>query len=274
MKYIKKTILYVLLFHISTLNGYSLNPEKKYKYAISDFDINVSDSLYIKTADGYNIFTCYFDPKRGDINKTIIISYGDAGNLSYYFSYARQLTNYGYSVVLFDYRGFGKSDDFEINRDQLFYTEFARDLAAVINHTRLKYPKNSIGVMAFSMGTIFATLVSDIAPIDFIIAENYVTNIYTVKKRLENIARNASLFLLPTDISSQDYLVKIKKIKTPTLVFASTLDKVTTLEDSYTLLENNQCKIITYEGNHGCGLLTLSEKYYDEINQFLDKIKY
>lgn len=274
MRNIKKAILYVLLFHIFILNGYSLNPEKKYKYAISDFGINISDSLYIKTADGYNIFTCYFDPKRGDINKTIIISYGDAGNLSYYFSYARQLTNYGYSVVLFDYRGFGKSDNFEINKDQLFYTEFARDLAAVINNTRLKYPKNLIGVMAFSMGTIFATLVSEIAPIDFIIAENYVTNICAVKKRLENIAQNASLFLLPMDISSHDYFLKIKKIKSPTLVFTSTLDKVTTLEDSYALLENNQCKIVTYEGNHGCGLLTLSEKYYDEINRFLDKVKH
>ncbi|MDR2920420.1 MAG: lysophospholipase [Tannerella sp.] len=272
MKY-SNLILFILLFHSFFIYGYSLNPEKSYKYTVDDYGINFSDSLKISTSDGYNIFTYFFDPSGKNLRKTIIISYGDAGNLSYCFSYARRLTRCGYSVVLFDYRGFGKSDEFKINKEQLFYTEFAKDLSAVINETKSRYPQNLVGVMAFSMGTIITTLINDVDPIDFIIAENYVTNIYTVRERLKNIPKHHSPFLLPEDLTNDEYLSKIKKIKTPVLVFSSSLDRVTTLEDSYALSENNQCKIIIYEGEHGCGFLTLSEKYFDEINLFLDKIR-
>ena len=266
-----KIVLFYLFFQLSTFNGYGLNPEKKYNYSASDFSIDIADSLYLITSDGYKIFTCFFNPERSNNNKTIIISYGDAGNLSYYFQYARRLTNDGYSVVLFDYRGFGKSDDFEINKDQIFYNEFEKDLSAVINHTKSKYPQNKIVIMAFSMGTILTTLVSDTNPIDFIIAENFVTDIYAVKDRLENREQNQSTYLLPSDITNDEYLSKINKIKIPILIFSSTLDQITTLEDSHTLTKNNNCTIIPYEGNHGCGALTLSDKYFDEINSFLAK---
>ncbi len=258
-----------LCFQALIFYGYCLNPEKIYKYTTDDFGLNIADSLKIKTSDGYNIFIYLFNPKSNIINKTIILSYGDAGNLSYYFSYAKRLTDYGYSVVLFDYRGFGKSDDFEIDKNHLFYTEFAIDLSTVICYTKSKYPQNSIGIMAFSMGTIFATLVSDTNSIDFIISENYVTNIYSVKERLERITQNYSSFLLPPNITEKEYLSKINEIRVPILVFSSILDKVTTLEDSYIFSNNDKCKIVPYEGNHGCGLVTLSENYFQEINQFL-----
>jgi len=64
----------------------------------------------------------------------------------------------GYNVALFDWRGFGESDYFEINPDYLFYCEFLFDYEAVIN-TINKLPETKqdhIGLFDFSTGAYFS----------------------------------------------------------------------------------------------------------------------
>ncbi len=78
------------------------------------------------TEDNYKLNSWIYEanPEKNK-NKVIILSYPDAGNMSYFVYYAAILANAGYTVVTFNYRGFGKSDDFEIQQDYLYYTEFA-----------------------------------------------------------------------------------------------------------------------------------------------------
>jgi predicted alpha/beta hydrolase len=72
--------------------------------------------------------------------------------------YGRRFTQNGFDIWVYDYRGFGKSDDFKINVDQLYYTEFVNDLSAVVDSAMAARPKNKIGLYGFSMGTIISTL--------------------------------------------------------------------------------------------------------------------
>lgn len=63
---------------------------------------------------------------------TLIICNGDAGNMSYMqIDLAAVYAANGYNVVTFDWRGFGDSTEFEMNKDYLCYTEMLLDYEAV-----------------------------------------------------------------------------------------------------------------------------------------------
>ena len=63
----------------------------------------------------------------------------------------RFLQLYGIDVWLYDYRGFGASSDFSIERNQLFHTEFVSDLSAVSNYVYYRTGKVPY-LMGISMG--------------------------------------------------------------------------------------------------------------------------
>ncbi|MBQ2913674.1 MAG: alpha/beta fold hydrolase [Bacteroidales bacterium] len=133
----------------------------------------------METRDGYKIETWFFpaqdmpDYKAGqkemlpyktkDNQKrpTLIICNGDAGNMSYMqIDLAAVYAANGYNVVTFDWRGFGNSSQFEMNRDYLCYTEMLLDYAAVIK-TVAKQPevdKKEIFLLGWSTGAYLSMI--------------------------------------------------------------------------------------------------------------------
>lgn len=110
--------------------------------------------LNVVTNDGYKIATWFFPtqeplldsdfislgknkrdykPLHDTPQPTIIICNGDAGNMSYLqLHLAQSLTTMGFNVVTFDWRGFGISSSFPMNKNYLCYTEMLEDYRAVI----------------------------------------------------------------------------------------------------------------------------------------------
>ena len=106
-------------------------------------------NLEVITNDGYKIETWFFPaqnpPSESELRNpnenrrtheapgeakrpTIIICNGDAGNMSYFQLYlAKNWTSRGFNVVTFDWRGFGKSSPFAMDRNYLCYTEMLED---------------------------------------------------------------------------------------------------------------------------------------------------
>ena len=63
------------------------------------------------------------------------------------------MCNHGYNVVTFDWRGFGGSDKWPINQDYLCYTEFFKDINAVVDTVKTLQAVDSknIGIYGASM---------------------------------------------------------------------------------------------------------------------------
>ncbi|MCK4667760.1 alpha/beta hydrolase [Candidatus Dependentiae bacterium] len=71
-------------------------------------DINLEfEDVYIKTSDGINIHAWYI-PADGS-RATILFCHGNAGNLSHRLDTIRIFHELGLNVLIFDYRGYGKS---------------------------------------------------------------------------------------------------------------------------------------------------------------------
>lgn len=264
-----KKLFLILLF--ITFNIYALKPDRNYlgkpdgiNIVYKEYDINTSDNFKLKT------WVC--EPKPENDNKTtLILAYGDAGNMSYWLNQVAELTKNGFTVVTFDYRGFGQSSDFTINNDYLYYNEFVTDLITVIKWTKQEIKNNKTGIWALSMGTIMSTLALQHEKVDFLIAEGYVISPQAIKESLKQL-KNKEI-ILPE--GADKYKNNLDALKIKTLLFAGNKDIVTTVNDSkYVASLNKENKLIEFEANHLQGFQTLStvsygDKYITEILRFI-----
>lgn len=264
----KKTFLILLLI---AFNSYALKPDRNYLGKPDSVHINYSE-YDITTSDNFKLKTWVWKPRLENDNKTtLILAYGDAGNMSYWLNQVAELVKNGFTVVTFDYRGFGQSSDFTINNDYLYYNEFVIDLITVIKWSKKEIKNNKIGIWALSMGTIMSTLALQQEKADFLIAEGYVVSPQAIKESLKQL-KNKDI-ILPD--GADKYKNNLDTLKIKTLLFAGSKDIVTTVTDSkYVVSLSKENKLVEFEGNHLQGFQTLSNlsygnKYIEEIKQFI-----
>ena len=139
-------------------------------------------NLEVITNDGYKIETWFFpaqsplsEGELRDLNgnrrtyetqnetkrPTIIVCNGDAGNMAYFQLYlAKSWTSRGFNVVPFDWRGFGKSSPFAMDRNYLCYTEMLEDYRAVVRTTseQEEVLDGAIAVVGWSTGAYLSMI--------------------------------------------------------------------------------------------------------------------
>jgi len=206
---------------------------------------------------------------------TLIFCYGDMGNMSYWLNQAGILSQVGYNVLMFDYRGFGKSSEFNIDPNYLYYDEFVDDLTTVIKWAKQNLKYDKLGLISFSMGTIMSTIAVQRENVDFLIGEGFVLSPENIQSKIKEL--KGKNILLPE--SSSKYHEMINQLKLPVLLFSGTHDIITTQNDSEKAILNSiNGKLITFEGDHLGGFTSLSGEYYgqqylEHINDFLKSIK-
>lgn len=271
------TFLIILVALLSIFNhAFAIKPDREY-FMTPDSVGWSYEQWEIKTEDGFKLNSWIYEAKPERNKDTVIIlAYPDAGNMSYFVYYSAIVANAGYTVVTFDYRGFGESDDFEIQPDYLYYTEFAKDLEAVVNAASSKFPDKKIGVWGMSMGTTIASRAYPAlkGKIDFMIGEGYVTDTLAITDRYQALDKS---LILPEKPS--EYKKAIHAIDIPLLILAASNDTITTHADALALKETlgNNCEVIEYSGDHLSGFShQLDSKgfggwYLEQIAEFLEK---
>ena len=209
-----------------------------------------------------------------DRHTTMVLAYGDANNMSYWLYQARALSQGGYRVYLFDYRGFGHSSDFAIDRQRLYYPEFSTDLRTVLADARHRYPRGRTGVIGFSMGTIMGSEAAAAGQCDFLIAEGYVASPQLLVAGI--LQRSQKVVTLPAEAA--DYARVARRVHCPWLLVGGTADKNTPLADSVAVARAatwwQRRQVLCFEGGHLEGFYRLSEaaygdKYVREVRRFL-----
>ena len=115
---------------LPAVGAFAILPDTAYILQPEDLGLKYRD-LEVTTRDGYHIATWFFPAqskedaaKASDKHPTIIICNGDAGNMSYMqLPLAQAWTAEGFNVATFDWRGFGASSPFPMDRNYLCYTE-------------------------------------------------------------------------------------------------------------------------------------------------------
>ena len=149
MKTISRLLASALILVFSLTAARAINPQKEYTYTPKDFGIEyIEDSVV--TSDGYRI-NIWNLPGTEENGRSVLIACADAGNMGQWLGIGATLCFLGYDVWMFDYRGFGGSQDFATDRDRLYHSEYLRDFGAVLEHVAVLRDR-PVDVLAFSMG--------------------------------------------------------------------------------------------------------------------------
>ncbi len=243
----------------------AINPSREYEKTPADYGLKYSQ-YNVETPDGYSIKVWEYESDTLEFQRTVIFVGPDAGNMSHSIWQANFFLEKGIRVISFDYRGFGQSSDFEMNKDFLFYSEFATDLDTVIKSVRKKFSNDTIGLYALSMGTYVSLIRKE--KIDFLVAEGFFTDPYKVVDRIK--VNKSKVVLMPADAKAvQELLPSI-----PILIFCATNDVITTMHDATEFSAKNNVAVVEFKGDHLTGFHTMTELnpgdlYLSKITDFL-----
>jgi len=270
---IRNTVLLISL--LISFSSTALKPDSTYLSHPDSIGLN-SETYRVLTPDNLELNVWKLIPtKKTNNNTTIILAYGDSGNMSYWLNHAAMLNQRGFTVIMFDYRGFGESSPFEMNQDQLYYDAFTDDLKSIIKWTKINSKNKKIGLWGLSMGTIISSLALQSETVDFFIGEGFVLDPSVLKQKIFDF-KNRDI-ILPK--SAATYKQSIKLITTPMLLFSGSLDQFTTTSDSETIVnQKSNRKLIEYSGNHLQGFQSMTKFFFGDqyiiaMEKFIKKIK-
>lgn len=241
------TKLYIILFFFIVNYSYCLDPKFNYDAYPSDYGMNYKE-MYLEFKD-ISLYMWIVEPINDkNLNSTIILAYGDFGNMSYYLNYIKFYSELGFKIICFDYRGFGKSSPFFIDKNYLFYNEFKQDLEEVVKFSKENFELQSIGLLGLSMGTIFTSLIANEMIFDFIILEGLVVNPSLVAERLNNLM-NKNIILPDNVFLFEDIW---RNLNCKILIFCSIDDKITTIDDALYVVNYDKKNryLVSYKGRH------------------------
>ena len=254
-------IILLIFTSLIGLQSYAIKPTRTYFNTPAKMEL-AHEALRIQTKDGISLNVWHLPSEEP--GTPIIISQSDAGNMGDWLYLGLYLQAYGLDVWMYDYRGFGESEDFPIVQNQLFHLEFIDDLAVVCNHVYNKTGKAPV-LMGISMGTIIVNEYirqSDV-PVSHLVFDGYVAN---PQKWIDKLAENGKDVLLPRGFKNRKYNQK----KRNTLFIVEEKDQYSTVADIPKGKDGIQ-QIKTFDCEHISGFVLYPVEYTETIVSFLEQ---
>lgn len=236
--------------------------EENYEFIGSDeknrFGKNISiEEFYVKTKDGCLINVLYFE--NSDTDDLVIYAHGNSGNILNCINFAEYLCCCS-SVLLFDYRGYGKSTG-KPNESGLY-----EDIYSVWNHMINEKNKDpsKITLYGFSLGScIVANLCSRInesMPKAIILQSGFSS----IKDVAATIFPHIIVAIMYHELDTEKYIKKIKS-DIPILICHSKSDEMIGIENAKKLVKaRNGTELYELKGSHNDTILD---------NNLLEKLK-
>ncbi len=236
-----------LIFHPDKLSD-------KYKFV---FEIPFEELEY-ETTDGNRISALLF--KAENSKGVIYYHHGNAGNLESWGARAIDFTSKGYDVLMYDYRGYGKSTGKIKNEKMLF-----SDATMIYKKLLYDYKERDIILYGVSLGSgIAAELANDNHPNKLILETPYYS-FYDVAKFHYPYLPNS--ILLHYQFKTNKFL---PKIKSPVYLFHGTEDETVPYNSSERLekLSDNVELFTIKDGSHNN--LNTFHDYHQWLGEILE----
>ena len=236
----------MLFFPVKELDG---TPERiKLKF----------DEVSLLTADKVNLHGWWVP--RENARATLIFSHGNGGNISHRLDKLRIFHGLGLNVLLYDYRGYGKSEGTPNEKGVYADVQAAYDF--VVKEKNV--PPGEIVAYGESLGGPVAAHLAANNPVKALILDSTFTN-------LQDMARSRSPLLAGLVQSKFDTLADVAKIQSPTLVLHSPDDEVVPYTQGQELFAASKApkQFVKLQGSHNRGFLDSKKKYVKGLDEFL-----
>lgn len=216
-----------LIFHPGKL-------ARDFKFKIGEED----DEIFLKTSDGEEINSLFYQGTRHEV---ILYFHGNAGDLSGWHFAAEDFVVNGYSILIIDYRGYGKSTG-TISEDGFYI-----DAETAYDYLRKQkgFAPQDIIIYGRSIGVGVAVDLASKHKTRGLVLESAYTS-------LPSLANEKLPFLFPSLYMRYRFnnLRKIEKVESPVILIHGTLDTLIPISHSKKLLTKikSKNKLIVVEG--------------------------
>jgi alpha-beta hydrolase superfamily lysophospholipase len=256
-----------------TLNG----PRRPWPdYVFTPFEVRAdSEDVRLTSADGVGLAGWWLDAPGSDT--VVVCAHGHRGNKADMLGIGSGLWREGFSVLLFDFRGNGDSDD---GPQSLAHREQA-DLRAAIDYAVERRPGARVVVMGFSMGASTAILVGAADPrvAAFALDSPFATMGDVVAANYRRYRLPSQPFLPLADLANRlRYGYSYAQVRPldaigslaprPVLLLHGTDDRVVPCSHAVELAQaaGPTCELVIFDGADHCG------GYFEDRQGYIDRV--
>lgn len=253
--------LFATCFCLSCQAGIIYHPVKAIHATPANIKLQYED-LYLTTADDVTIHGWWVPAKneRG----TVLFCHGNAGNISHRLDTVSILNKMNLSVLIFDYRGYGKSEGSPTEKGTFLDADAAWNYATSV----LKKDPGKIIIHGRSLGGAVAAWLAVKHTPSMLILESTFTS-------MRDIARHHCSFTPAVMIITYKYNTVgiIRNLRCPLLIIHSSDDEVIPYSHATSLYgaAREPKELVTISGTHNHGIWDSMGLYREALNQFVSK---
>jgi uncharacterized protein len=218
------------------------------------------EEVRIRTTDRVDLHGWYVPASAGA--PAILLCHGNAGNIGHRLDWLELFHGMGFAVLLFDYRGFGRSSGTPSERGTYLDAQAAWDH---LTNTRGLLPKSIVIVGESLGGPIAAHLAKDVAPGALILVSTFIS--------VPNLARTIYWFLPVRLLARFQYPTGayVARVHVPTLVIHSRDDEMIPFLHGEELRRRTSgpAQLLEIIGDHNAALMLSRLKLMDGMRGFL-----
>lgn len=200
-----------------------------------------AEDFWVTTEDGVRIHGWYFPNKES--NKVIVLSHGNAGNISYRIDIARTLLDSGAAVLMYDYRGYGKSEGHP--DEQGLY----KDITAVIRELMngKGYEEKNIYMYGRSLGGAVAAYAATQYNLGGLVLDSAFINL---RSMVRDVYPFVPSFLVKYEFPTEKYLLQLDEV--PVMIMHSPRDEIIPYKHGEHLYEaaGEPKRFVQLQGSH------------------------
>lgn len=132
-------------------SAFALFPVREYKVLPSKFAMKYTE-VKIPTNDKEATLNAWLFEAKNFTYNWVVISHSGDGNMADNLERVNAFTSAGFNVIIYDYRGYGASSDFEIDKDTYIYPQFINDLQSVIDYIKGEKKLTRIDLYGIGVG--------------------------------------------------------------------------------------------------------------------------
>ncbi|MCX5798390.1 MAG: alpha/beta hydrolase [Proteobacteria bacterium] len=222
------------------------------------------EEVNFQTEDGITISGWYIPAK--DEKGTVLFCHGNAGNISHRLDSVGIFHSLNFSVLIFDYRGYGKSEGKPSEKGTYLDAEATWDYLV---NVKKKAPENIVIFGRSLGGAIAAEIALKKNPACLIIESSFTS--------IPELAAKLYPWLPVRYLSKFKYstVEKIRFIKCPKLIIHSPEDELIPYKFGKSLYEKASLpkEFLEIKGGHNDGFLISGKVYSEGVKKFLEKYR-
>lgn len=253
--------LLLVAFVYAMQGGMLYFPSREIEGTPQDIGSNYQD-LTLRTKDGVDISAWYIPAQ--DSRGFILFCHGNAGNISHRLDSIKIFHDLGLGVLIFDYRGYGKSKGSPDEEGTYRDAEAAWDYLVNILHVK----SQKIVLFGRSLGSAVAAELALRKPAGALIMESAFTSVPDLGKKFYPY--------MPVKLISRyhyESINKVGKIELPKLFIHSPDDEIVPYAQGAALFEKARGpkKLLKITGGHNEGFLLSGKVYTDGLDAFISE---